>query len=386
MDEKLKQRLIRTRKAVKKKLQSLKEGEIKKEYELEKSYAPVTKKLRELSSKLYDVGDIKDENLKIEPKIEETENRPFSSTDAEVLVEKIPSFLDTSVITQSEPEPEPAAEDDLDLTRDITHSMSNEAWNEYLDQYDPLPRHYIEGLFLDRDKDYDSTTVVKHDPIVDKFKLGNADVNFEGKDLIIDGKKYDGTPGLYELIFKKQPLGFKMVDRDNYAEILNRTNVHRLNYDPESRARGNRSTKYKNIIKPITSSGAQTGGGLFMCPNENRKYENLHDVDELVMRLNRIIEARNAGNHRVHHRNEISAIIEDFKRIVKRNTSSRVQTGGELFMNFNENPINYVYFNDINELVTRLRLILASKAAGNNSHNNEFVSIIEELKEADLII
>ena len=45
----------------------------------------------------------------------------------------------------------------------------------------------------------------------------------------------------------------------------------------------------------------------------------------------------------------------------------------------------YVYWDDPNELVDRLRLLLASQAAGNPSHNNEIISIIEELWEAGII-
>ena len=46
---------------------------------------------------------------------------------------------------------------------------------------------------------------------------------------------------------------------------------------------------------------------------------------------------------------------------------------------------NYVYWNDLNELVDRLKLLIAEKSAGNNSHNNEIMSIIEELREEKVI-
>ncbi|KAL4090161.1 hypothetical protein QTP88_025060 [Uroleucon formosanum] len=46
---------------------------------------------------------------------------------------------------------------------------------------------------------------------------------------------------------------------------------------------------------------------------------------------------------------------------------------------------NLVYWNDPNELVDRLRLLLASKAAGNTGVSNEIISIFEELHEAGLI-
>ena len=44
-----------------------------------------------------------------------------------------------------------------------------------------------------------------------------------------------------------------------------------------------------------------------------------------------------------------------------------------------------VYWNDPNELVDRLRLLLASKAAGNTGLSNEILSIYEELYEAGII-
>ena len=46
---------------------------------------------------------------------------------------------------------------------------------------------------------------------------------------------------------------------------------------------------------------------------------------------------------------------------------------------------NLVYWNEPNELVDRLRLLLASKAAGNTGVSNEILSIFEELREAGLI-
>ena len=47
---------------------------------------------------------------------------------------------------------------------------------------------------------------------------------------------------------------------------------------------------------------------------------------------------------------------------------------------------NYIYWDNPNELVNRLRLLMASKKAGHNNHDNEIISIIEELKEAEIII
>ena len=55
-------------------------------------------------------------------------------------------------------------------------------------------------------------------------------------------------------------------------------------------------------------------------------------------------------------------------------------------MTVTDNAINYVYWDDANELVDRLRLLLASRDAGHTGHDNEIASIVEELREAGLIV
>ena len=47
--------------------------------------------------------------------------------------------------------------------------------------------------------------------------------------------------------------------------------------------------------------------------------------------------------------------------------------------------MDYVFWDDPNELINRLRLLLAELEAGNQSHTNEIHSVIEELKEAGYI-
>ena len=47
--------------------------------------------------------------------------------------------------------------------------------------------------------------------------------------------------------------------------------------------------------------------------------------------------------------------------------------------------MGYVYWDDLNELVERLRLLIAEQSAGSPSHVNEIHSIIEELREGGYI-
>ena len=45
--------------------------------------------------------------------------------------------------------------------------------------------------------------------------------------------------------------------------------------------------------------------------------------------------------------------------------------------------VDYKFWDDPNELVDRLRLLVAERSAGNTGHNNEILAIIEELREAE---
>lgn len=61
------------------------------------------------------------------------------------------------------------------------------------------------------------------------------------------------------------------------------------------------------------------------------------------------------------------------------------KTVGEGLRQVTGNKIDYVYWNDPNELVNRLRLLWLSRNAGNTGVNNEIDSIIEELRESNII-
>ena len=51
-----------------------------------------------------------------------------------------------------------------------------------------------------------------------------------------------------------------------------------------------------------------------------------------------------------------------------------------------DNKIDYIHWNDPNELVERLALLIASEKAGNGGHKAEIASIEEELREDNFIL
>ena len=60
-----------------------------------------------------------------------------------------------------------------------------------------------------------------------QFLLGNAEVSIDGNDLIIGGKRYKGTPALWDLIVMKTPQkGFATKEEeDQYLDFIDKTNA-----------------------------------------------------------------------------------------------------------------------------------------------------------------
>lgn len=162
----------------------------------------------------------------------------------------------------------------------------------------------------------------------DGMMLGNKRFDVDrDNNIFLDNVRFIGTPGLYELIFKKIPDDdvYTEADKQTYKSIMMMTNAYKHNYDAHDRIKSNRGYKYKHLIAPLLSiePKKKSGKGLFM-PHTMTLHEG--------------------------------------------------------------NKIDYVHWDDPNELVDRLRLLNASRQAGNNAHDNEIMSIIEELREAGIII
>lgn len=161
-----------------------------------------------------------------------------------------------------------------------------------------------------------------------KLMLGSYPISVIDNKLTIDGESYFLTLGLNELLFKKAP-DFKVVtedDKRSYKTLLLKTNAHRRDFDPNKPIKSNKGMKYLFIIKP-----------LFKLSKPRTTSEEFYVTGEGL----------------------------PSKKKVKRD-------------------ISYVYWDDPNELVERLKLLIASRDAGNTGLDNEIISIIEELREAGL--
>ncbi|EFA13318.1 hypothetical protein TcasGA2_TC004089 [Tribolium castaneum] len=185
----------------------------------------------------------------------------------------------------------------------------------------------------------------KINPINDSMKLGRKVLKIKNNGFLqIGNDMFQGTDGLYELVFHKRPNEKKISinDMNNYLRIIKLTNLHRI--DPEnkfSRIKGSKNYKYLKYIKPLVKKNPtklqtiskQTGKGLMSPTLSKRNFK-----------LNRI-------------RNCI----------------------------YNEKPVEVKYWNDINELVTRLAYLHGELQAGNDNNINEIYEIEDELREEGVI-
>ena len=87
-----------------------------------------------------------------------------------------------------------------------------------------------------------------------KFYIGNNEAKIKENNIIIGGKEYAGTLGLWELIVATTPDDkiFTNADYNNYAKIKHSTNVLRRNNDEsETKPKANKSWKWKHILKLV---------------------------------------------------------------------------------------------------------------------------------------
>lgn len=295
MDTNITSEIIKARKAVKHKLDALKRNELL----IEKSFAPITAPLKTIVKHIEHEDPLSKGNIKIEPKSEP--------------IKKYKKLEEEEYL---------APDDDNNSNLSKTSSQS-----EYLNQFSDLPRTYISGLIRDSTGKYDVKYGVRYNLKDDNYYIGNSKIQFEDDNsLIINDNEYQGTEGLYELLFKKFPRHYTDDDKKQYISIIKSTSAHKRLYQPTEQISWNRSWKYKHIIKPMTHGP----------------------------RVRHVVGSTN-------------------------------KLGKGLLMDVTNNPIDYVYWDDPNELVDRLRLLLASQEAGNSNHNNEINSIIEELIEAKII-
>lgn len=155
-----------------------------------------------------------------------------------------------------------------------------------------------------------------------KYRIGNSLINFENSSITVNDKSYNNTEGLLELLFKKHP----------NENLITRADT----------------MSYKEILE-------------------------VSNAHKLRHRPDERIRASSSKKY-----------IKIIKPMFKKSTGSGIRLPRYKIAKLNTRT-DYVYWDDPNELVDRLQLLIAERTAGNPSHENEIQSIIEELREGGYI-
>lgn len=174
--------------------------------------------------------------------------------------------------------------------------------------------------------------------------IGNNKLDIDEFDNIhVGNKKYKGTPGLFELIFKNKPEKYNNRDLVLFKNICSKTNLHRKGYSSNSPIHRNKSAKYTNIISE-----------LFPTQVKRVKRRAMSSVD-----INTI-----------HKR--------------KRKEDNKNHSGEGLFKDCSNT--NIIYYNNANKLIDRMRLLHEAIEAGHTGLENEWVALVDELRNRRIIV
>ena len=160
-----------------------------------------------------------------------------------------------------------------------------------------------------------------------KFHIGNKPVTIKDNDIIIDGRIYTGSPGLWELITSKDPKNFTEEDFEKYMSLLVQTDtIFQDNNPNNTKPKSSGGSRWNKLISPIWEEikpkkekkkkkrrqqdpenddpqPSTSGDGLKILPS---------DPNALINRFDLLFSSQKAGHTGV--RNEIISILDELKR------------------------------------------------------------------------
>lgn len=298
------------------------------EEEREKSLKPITEPLKQLLKE----GEIKREEIKQAEDVEmdDIQERLKNKRNLESPYEKTPKRPalqvpedDNPMMQEDEQEEEEETQPTAEQVLASPEGRKSARFYKYNESDGFLVKEYMQKFFKDPKHEIDIVFGPRY--VNDVLMLGKYPILFKNDDIIINDVKYEGTPGLYELIFMKHPdfFGYTEDDLSTYGEILKQTKAHI--HAPTGRIKSSKSLKYTKIIRPSimkpSSLDNASGSGLMKLNNFKPNYIYWNDVNELCERLQLLIASQNAGH--TGHRNEILSIIEELHEagVIKENAS-----------------------------------------------------------------
>lgn len=336
----LKQSLIKTRNAIRKKFQDLHSEKQFTKHRISEKYQPIIEPIKSLAPKKKPTPSIKDETPALKT---ETESESIFKT-------ALPAHRKKLFVTASKESPfSPNVSGVHRMSAESSSSKQHDDDSDSNDEDAVEDRLHEEVKRLSSSKEddiygfrsYRGDLYMGKEPVT--IKSINSQMNYS-----IGRRVYPVTRGLTDLLLMKNPKDYSDKDLENYKNMLVYSSAHKKNYRRDGDIRRNKSSiKYKNLIANLFPEKKST---------KRLRYKKVRVDDD---------EAEGEG-------------LKWWQQLNKPQTAYRT---------FNRSGVcNYKYWDDPNELVDRLRLLVASQAAGHTGHNNEIISIIEELREAKIIV
>ena len=302
---------IETRKRIKDNFIARKVGEIEYQTGLTKLFKPVTETQKTTAKEITDAQKATAEKIT-------GELLPIKESIGELATKEDIELLPTKLFNQIYPSLEFKSSEIMELGHLAVSSLIEAFTKEGVDK--------TFGLYAENKK----------------FKIGDKPVTIKYNNIIIKGKTYIGTPGLWELITSTNPQEFTEEDYLNYINLLVRTNTIYQGNDPKNtKPKSSGGSKWINLIGPIWekikpkkekekkrqqdpdeddpqpgTSGVIPGSGLFLPSDPNA----------LIDRFDLLFSSKKAGHTGV--RNEIISILDELKRqgVIKTNEYKKLNS------------------------------------------------------------
>src|SRR5436190_14586917 len=284
--------------SIRQKNEALKSGIIERERYLESTFKPVVEPLRELTEKL-DSTQLNKGQLDVH---NPSSSKSYSETMSENTIEENdePKLSNVSLDTE---------EEDSDST--ITNPTNLSILGTDISTKGKLSRQYLVKML---DSNQSNRRYHTYGARLENngLMIGNAKLEIDDQDnLLIKRKRYPGSRGLFELIFKPKPVTFTQKDLKTYKVICKSTNLHKKQYSPSGAIHRNSSVKYKKIISTLFPSKHARGSGMLMKNTYDTNVIYYNNVNKLVDRMKLLYEAQRAGHTGVG--NEMVALIAELR-------------------------------------------------------------------------
>lgn len=361
-EKRLKLALVRTRRIIAKKFQKLHNQNIKRDVKLNEKYAPITKSLKKIVDMKKDDSNPKKNQASVPSKHSETENL-YLDNNLEESVDSSNEDLNENVEPEFDNE---LAFDDFQPTFTSELNVAGPSRNSINNVQNTVPnkRTSIRSL-LERNEVTDTTQFLNSD-------YDTSDNDFSMRAIASKRRRDESNNDLVDDSENEQQSIRKDVKK--VKKCKQNALIIKRKWNDLQNLRAIRRTAMAKIKKKLRPNNGvqQKRSKVVVSPEDFDDHGNFRGAEKPKRR--KVLTS--------------SVRYIPVKRKIKRSSkqSSTVGEGIEKeFIPYNGNIV-YEYWDDPNELCARLQLLMASQSTGNSNHGQEINSIIQELREQNIIL